>query len=192
MVAAIILAAGSSTRMGRPKQLLEVCGQTLVRRTALCALEAGCRPVIIVTGAHAQETREALNGLEVVCVKNDLWELGLGSSIRAGVATVLQSDSETEAIVIMVCDQPLVRPETIVNLIAVYRDTSCSIVPSSYGGTLGVPALFNRKHFGELAGLDNAQGAKQIIHRHAANAHGVEFPEGAIDIDTPEDLAGLR
>jgi molybdenum cofactor cytidylyltransferase len=92
----------------------------------------------------------------------------------------------------MVCDQPLVTPETIAKLIAVYRITSCPIVASRYGDALGVPALFNRQHFGELASLDNACGAKQIIQKHAANAHAVEFPDGEIDVDTPEDLARIN
>jgi molybdenum cofactor cytidylyltransferase len=191
-IAAIILAAGPSTRMGRPKQLLEFRGETLVERAAVCALESGCRPVVVVTGAHAQEIRKALHALEVSEVQNHQWELGLSSSIRVGVAAVVRAGLGTDAIVLMACDQPFIRPETIAGLIATYRQTRCSIVASNYAGTLGVPALFSRPTFAELETLEGAEGAKQIIRKYGAAVQAFSFPEGNIDIDTPEDFARLN
>jgi molybdenum cofactor cytidylyltransferase len=190
-VGAVILAAGSSSRMGRPKQLLTFRGQTLVRRAALAALNAGCAPVVVVTGAHAEQTMNELRDLRVREVLNNLWETGMASSVRAGVEAITEADARTEAIVLMLCDQPYVTSDVIANLVAAHRATLSPVVASEYGGSFGVPALFGRSVFAELAQLEGEAGAKQVIKRHAARAHFVPFPEGETDVDTPLDFARL-
>lgn len=177
--------------MGTSKQLLEFRGEPLVKRAASVALESGCSPVFVVTGAKAEGTRQALRGLKVREVENRTWESGLSSSIRAGVAAVIEANATANAVVLMLSDQPFVTPEVIRKLINAHRETGCSIVASSYGDTFGVPALFEKSHYGELMALEGAAGAKQIIQRHLARAQLVDFSEGAVDIDTPEDLARL-
>ena len=187
----MILAAGSSSRMGAPKQLLRFGGETLLRRAAVAALGAGCRPVVVVTGAHAELSRGELQGLDVREVWNALWETGMGSSVRAGVGALLEADAGTAAVVLLLCDQPYVTPEVVAGLVDAHRATGRQVVASRYGGSYGVPALFGRPLFAELARLGGSSGAKQVIKRHAPEAHFVPFPEGEVDLDTPEDYSRL-
>ena len=191
-VGAVILAAGASTRMGMPKQLLQFGGETLLKRAASVALEAECRPVVVVTGANAAACGESLRGLDVQEVENQQWQSGVSSSVRVGVEAVLAVDPETAAVVLMLCDQPFVTREIIAALVAAYRETGCSIVASRYGESYGVPALFGRAHFAELTALEGATGAKQIIQKHLPKVHLLPFPKGKIDIDTREDFARLQ
>jgi molybdenum cofactor cytidylyltransferase len=190
-VGAIILAAGSSSRMGVPKQTLQFRGRSMLRRAALAALGAGCRPVVVVTGAHAEQSGGELRGLDVFEVVNALWETGMASSIRAGVEALVGADPEADAAVLLLCDQPHVTSEVINGLVAARRATGSAVVASAYGGGFGVPALFGRALFAELARLEGAGGAKQVIKRHAAGAHFLPFPGGEVDVDTPEDFSRL-
>lgn len=193
-VGAVVLAAGASTRMGRPKQVLRFGGETLLRRAALAALGAGCRPVVVVTGAHAELTREELRGLDVREALNGRWETGMASSVRAGLAALLEADARTSAVVLLLCDQPYVTPEHVAALVAAHRATSRAVVASEYGGDrgdCGVPALFARTLFEELMQLEGGAGAKQVIKRHSHEAHFLPFPEGAFDVDTPDDFSRL-
>jgi molybdenum cofactor cytidylyltransferase len=190
-VGAVILAAGASSRMGTPKQLLQYRGQTLLRRAALTALEAGCSPVVVVTGAHAEQFRAELRGLDVLEAKNPQWESGMGSSVRAGVEALVGADANAVAVILMLCDQPFVTPKIVAGLVAAHRATGSPIVASQYGESFGVPALFSRSIFAELAGLKGGSGAKQVIKGHASEAHFVSFAMGEIDVDTPDDFARL-
>jgi molybdenum cofactor cytidylyltransferase len=190
-IGAVVLAAGPSTRLGRPKQLLEFRGQTLVRRAASVAVEAGCHPVVVVTGAHAVATREALSGLDVQEAENQQWPSEISSSIRVGVEAVVRASPQTAAIIMMLCDQPFVTQELVASIVAAHRETGGSIVASSYGGSCGVPALFGKKYFAQLTALKGAVGAKQLIQKHIADVRLVDFPQGEIDIDTPDDLSRL-
>ena len=190
-VGAGILAAGSSSRMGVPKQTLLFRGQSMLRRAALAALGAGCRPVIVVTGAHAEQSRGELRGLNVIEVVNALWETGMASSVRAGVEGLVGADPEVTAVVLMLCDQPHVTAEIISGLVVAHRATRSPVVASTYGGGFGVPALFGSELFAELARLEGAAGAKQVIKRHAAEAYLLPFRGGEVDVDTPDDFSRL-
>jgi molybdenum cofactor cytidylyltransferase len=191
-VGAVILAAGASTRMGVPKQLLQFGGETMLRRAASVALKAGCRPVVVVTGADAATSRKALRGLDVREAENQQWESGISSSVRVGIEALVMANPQTAALVLMLCDQPFVTREIIARLVAAHRETGRSIVASRYGGSYGVPALFDKIHFAELTRLKGDAGAKQIIRKHLPKVHLLPFPKGEIDIDTPDDLARLQ
>jgi molybdenum cofactor cytidylyltransferase len=191
-VGAVILAAGGSTRMGTPKQLLRFRGETFLRRAASVALEAGCRPVIVVTGAQSAACRVTLLGLDVLEAENQQWESGMSSSVRVGTKAMIAVSPKTAAIILMLCDQPFVTQDIIVGLVRAHRETSCSIVASRYGSSYGVPALFGTAHFAELAALQGATGAKQIVQTHLAKVHLLPFPGGEIDVDTPDDFAQLQ
>ena len=177
--------------MGVPKQTLQFRGQSMLRRAVLAALDAGCRPVVVVTGANAELSRRELDGLDVREVLNPLWETGMASSVRAGVEGLVGADPEAAAAVLMLCDQPHAGVEVIEGLVAAYRATRSAVVASAYGGSFGVPALFDRRLFAELARLEGAAGAKQVIKRHAAEAHFIPFQGGVVDVDTPDDLSRL-
>lgn len=188
-VGAVILAAGSSSRMGSPKQTLQYSGESLLRRAALAALGAGCRPVVVVTGAYAELSRRELDGLDVREVLNTGWETGMASSVRAGVEAL--AGAAAGAAVLMLCDQPHVTADIISGLVAAHRDSGRPVVASAYGGSFGVPALFGRELFAELARLEGAAGARQVIKRHASEAHFLPFPGGEVDVDTPDDFSRL-
>jgi molybdenum cofactor cytidylyltransferase len=190
-VGAVILAAGSSSRMGSPKQILQFRGMSLVRRAAVAALDAGCSPVIVVTGANAALTRSEFDGLDVSNVLNTDWETGIASSIRAGIDGLISAHADVDAAVVMLCDQPHVTAAIISGLIAARRNTASPIVASTYVESFGVPALFGKELFTELARLEGTAGAKQVIKRHASEAHFLPFPAGDVDVDTPEDFSRL-
>jgi molybdenum cofactor cytidylyltransferase len=181
-VGVIVLAAGRSQRFGRPKQLLLYDGQTLVRRAARAALAVRGR-VVVVAGREQEMIGLELLGLPVTVVPNDDWERGIGSSVRCG----LEALPECDAAVIVACDQPRVDGSVIQQLIAERAKSGKPIVASAYAGTLGVPALFGQEIFAELRSLPDGQGAKSIILRHRDEVATVNFPAGALDIDTPED-----
>jgi molybdenum cofactor cytidylyltransferase len=190
-VGAVILAAGSSSRMGRPKQILQFEGNSLLRRATLAALAAKCRPVIVVTGANAEVCRRELYGLEVWEAFNASWETGMASSVRAGIESLMNIEADVSASLILLCDQPHVTSDIISNLVATHHATGRPIIASAYAGSFGVPALFTKTFFRELTQLEGASGAKEIIKRHVSEAHFVSFAEAEVDVDTPDDFACL-
>jgi molybdenum cofactor cytidylyltransferase len=188
-VALLLLAAGASSRMGRPKQLLPWQGRTLLRHAAETAVASGCAPVVLVTGALHEELLAEVAGLPIQAVRNALWETGMASSIQAGLAAV--APAQPRAVLIMLTDQPLVTPELLRQLVARQRQTQAPIVAAAYGDTLGVPAVFTRTLLPELLHLQGQQGAVRLIASHGAAVGQVAFPAGLLDVDTPEQYAAL-
>lgn len=172
--------------MGVPKQLLAYNGCTLLRRAAQTALASRCFPVVVVIGTYENLMRWELKNLDVKIAVNANWSEGMSSSIRLGLES-LEDVSSVTAAVITLCDQPFVSPQTIDELIDAYWKLRMPVVASEYAGTVGVPALFDRSLFPELAALKGANGAKQLIKKYLQRAHCVPFPSGAIDLDTRED-----
>ncbi|MBA3561048.1 MAG: nucleotidyltransferase family protein [Gemmatimonadaceae bacterium] len=184
----ILLAAGGSSRLGQPKQLLLYEGQTLLRRMALTAAESQCGRVIVILGKDADACAVELRDLPVRIAQNQEWAEGMVSSLRAGLAVLSEVEPEAEAVLIMVCDQPRVDGNLLRALVRQCQGNT-SIVASGYSDALGVPAVFARRHFPELMELRGDHGAKILLAQHADLVAAVPFPEGAIDIDAPEDLA---
>ena len=176
--------------MGRLKQSLQFRGSSLLRRAATAAVDADCHPIVVVTGANESLSRRELDGLDVRAVWNCEWETGMASSIGVGLAS-LTSDRDVDAAVLMLCDQPHVTAEVIAALVDAHEVSGSPVIASSYGDGFGAPALFGRALFAELAGLQGAAGAKEVIARHASDARFIAFPEGEVDVDTPEDFARL-
>ena len=191
-VGAVILAAGSSSRMGTPKQTLQFQGSSLLRRATLAALGATCHPVVVVTGAYAELCRRELGGLDLREAFNANWQTGMASSVRVGIEGLVSIDAGVAAAVLLLCDQPHVTSDVIVNLIAAHHATGRPVIASAYDGSFGVPALFSRTLFSELMQLEGMAGAKEIIKRHASEAHFLPFPEGGVDVDTPHDFSCLK
>lgn len=186
--ALMILAAGASTRLGRPKQLLPFRGRSLLRHAAETALNSVYRPVVVVLGAFADQLQPELAALPVTVAINPAWAEGMASSIRTGLREVA---SPPDAVVIMLCDQPLVTAAMLDQLINIHRAEKRGIVASAYEGTLGVPALFSRKYYPELGLLEGDQGAKRIIVKHENDLARISLPEAAFDVDRVEDAARL-
>lgn len=191
-IGAIVLAAGGSSRFGRPKQLIEFEGKTLLRRVIEAGYDADCSTVIVVTGSNEIQARRELQSTRATVVHNENWQSGIASSIRAGVQHLIDQAPDIEAAVLMACDQPFVTACTIRDLVAMRRRTNQAIVASSYANTLGVPALFDRSCFGELLELDGDSGAKSVIVRDRGRVAEFPFPDGKIDIDTVEDWQRLK
>ncbi len=177
--------------MGTPKQLLLYQGRSLLRHSAEVAAASRCRSVAVVLGASAGLLRNAVSQLSVRVVENEQWAEGISSSIRSGIEALNAGSQELEAVVLMLCDQPFVSAQNINKLVETYSLTGQPIVASEYEGTLGVPALFSRRLFSELASLRGDRGAKEIIRKYSQCVARIPFPEGAADIDTPEDYERL-
>ena len=191
-VGLMILAAGASTRMGTPKQLLAYRGCSFVRHIIEVAIASLCQPIAVVLGANAERIKPEVSQFPVQIVENQLWEEGMSSSIRVGLKALLAMNPNLEAVVILLCDQPFVSSQTIHRIVEAYRVTGKPIIASEYSGTLGVPALFNRTLFSALMALKSTEGAKKLIKKHMHQAFSVPFSEGAIDIDTPQDYEQLQ
>lgn len=189
---AVILAAGASIRMGRPKQLLEFAGQPLLLRAVDAALASPAWPVVVVLGAHAEKIRPVLARRPVLVTENPAWPEGMAASLRAGVTTLQQFSRGLDAALIALCDQPGFSPEIITRLVATQRTTGRSIVAARYAGRQGAPALFLREHFPTLVHLTGEEGARALLNDHAERVAAVDLPALAIDFDTPEDFAAAK
>jgi xanthine dehydrogenase accessory factor len=185
--AVVILAAGGSRRLGQPKQLVEIEGQSLVRRAAESALSAGSGSVHVVVGAEVDRVRASLDGLPVELVINEAWREGVASSIRAAIDAIERRERPVETLVLMLCDQPGVSGDVLRRLLEAYRMTRAPVVASRYPEGPGVPALFHAELFPALKTLDGDVGARQLIRHLDRDVVTIPFamPD---DIDTPGDL----
>ena len=185
-VGAVILAAGGSTRLGQPKQLIQFRGEPLVQRVVRAAQEGGCSPALVVTGESHESVIAAVVASRPLIVRNENWSRGIGSSIRLGVEELYQH--AIDAIILLICDQPAVDTGVVCALIAEHKRSSCPIVASRYAHTLGIPALFHRSVFDELRRLPEEDGAKALVQENLSRVAQVDFANGAFDLDTREDL----
>ena len=179
----IILAAGASTRLGRPKQLLPWQGKTLLQHAVQCALTITTQPVVVM-GSNADQLAAGLNHNQVQIVFNPEWEQGIASSIRYGLQALLNRTPEPDQVIFMVCDQPFVTAGLLLELVNERQNTRKPIIASAYGGTLGIPALFEKSLFPQLLDLQGDTGARKLIQQHTDEVAAVPFPKGEFDIDT--------
>jgi molybdenum cofactor cytidylyltransferase len=184
---AVILAAGASTRMGAPKQLLRLDGRTLLRRAVDAVLASAAWPAVVVLGAHREAVRPEVARLPVLVAENPAWEEGLASSIRAGIQILDTFSLSLDAGLLVVVDQPAFSPAAIARLTDTALRSGKSIVAARYDGHPGPPVLFARRHFHELLDLHGPGGARPLLERHADQLATVDLPEFATDLDTPED-----
>lgn len=191
-IAILILAAGSSSRMGQSKQLLLVEGQPLLQKTAKVAIDSALGKVLVVLGANANQHQEVLVGLPVNVFIHQQWQNGMGSSLKAGFKFLLEILPNCNAIMVLVCDQPFLTPDHLKKLADAFSVTKKPIIASIYSNTLGVPCLFGKEFFPELLNLQDDEGAKKLIQRFKSEVSSVEFQHGEIDLDTPQDYNRLR
>lgn len=187
----IILAAGASTRLGQPKQLLTYQGKSLIRQITEVAVCSQCRPVVVVLGAYAATIEPHLTNLDIQIVYNQQWSTGMASSIRCGLNAIQAIAPEIEAVILMLSDQPFVSLNLLNQLITGYQTTNQLIVASEYAGIFGVPALFHKTLFSELTLLQGDIGARKTIRQHHSQCLSVPFSQGFIDIDTLKDYEQL-
>jgi molybdenum cofactor cytidylyltransferase len=185
----IILAAGSSSRMGEPKQLMMFKNKTLLQHIIGEAKKANLEPVICVTGYHSELITKSIQALDVSIIYNAHWSEGMGSGITTGIKQVLLSD--VDSIILAVSDQPYVSADLFETMKAKKDQSGKGIVACSYAGTLGTPVLFGKEYFKQLNSLNGDQGAKNIVKLNMPDVCTVDFEKGDIDIDTKEDYEKL-
>jgi molybdenum cofactor cytidylyltransferase len=182
-VAALVLAAGASRRLGSPKQMAMLGGETLLERSVRVAREAGLQPVIVVVGAEWEFVLARSSLRDAVTVVNEDWAEGMASSIRLGVKTLKLIAAQAEGVLLMTCDQPAVTAEYLQLLAA-----SADMKASRYAGRKGIPAYFPAAYFDRLTELHGDSGARKLL----VNAQYLEFAGGELDVDTAEDLERVR
>ena len=189
---AIILAAGASTRMGTPKQLLEVEGRPLLVRAVEAALASAAWPVVVVLGAHAEKIRPVLARLPVLIAENPAWAEGMAASIRTGITTLSQFSRALDGALIALCDQPAFSADNIAQLVAAQRATGRTIAAARFNRRHAAPALFLREHFATLATLTGEEGARALLKAEPSRIASVDLPALAVDLDTPADVSALK
>lgn len=191
-IPAILLAAGESRRLGQPKQLVAVGREVLLERAMRVAREAGAGPIFVVLGAHFAPICARIDFQDAIPVLNDAWQLGIATSIHAGLRELDVRAPESSCALLMTCDQPRLTASHLRKLIAAFQaQPAPSIVASSYDGTRGTPAIFSRILFPNLLALTGDKGARSVIAAKASGVAEVPFAGGEIDIDEPADLGHL-
>jgi len=182
--------------MGRPKALLEWCGRSLLRHVCEVALAAGLQRVFVVLGEESECLARELEGLEIGAIEHPGWRAGIGSSIAAGARAleanpyrdpVTGSRLDWGGVVILLCDQPFVSPALLRDLLALAESEGKAMAACHYGGSLGPPAYFRRELFPRLGGLVGDRGAKALLVEDPAAVARLDFSDGELDVDTPED-----
>lgn len=186
-IGGILLAAGGSSRLGRPKQLLNFKGKSLIRRAAETLVDSQCDPIVVVLGAEIELSTAELDGLNVAISTNEKWQAGMSSSIISGLRSLLEIESSLDGVIITLCDQPHVMSTDIDRLITAFTVSGPRVVAAKYGETTGVPALFSKEMYDELFTLTGDKGARQIIRNHGDLVEAVVVEKAAIDIDTLDD-----
>jgi len=190
-IAAIILAAGASIRMGEPKQLLPVGGQPMVRRVAEAVCAASLAQVVVVIGANAEAVGQAVDGLPVEIVLNDRWPEGMTASLHAGLRALRP---EIRAALVVLADQSRLAAKLIQALVDCYHTTGAPVIAPFYQGRRGRPVLFDRALFPELLAASDNKGRREVIARHRDQMARVEVGDPAVfrDIDTRQDYEEIR
>ncbi|WP_460942723.1 nucleotidyltransferase family protein [Spirosoma daeguense] len=192
-IATIILAAGSSSRLGNtPKQLLKSEGKTLIRRIAETALSLNTGPIVVVVGANQEQLLPELAGLPVLVADNQDWQEGMASSLRSGLHQL--DETTIDAFIVVLTDQPYVTADLLHQLLTTYQESGKGIVACQYGKTnhLGVPALFSLKYKTEFMQLSGDVGARKLIQQYTDDCASVTFPLATVDLDTWEDVANWQ
>ena len=182
----IILAAGASKRFGEPKQLAEFQGKTLIENAIENALATDLQNICVVLGANAEMIKSQIEKFPVEILENKNWLDGMSSSLAVGIK-FFEKDN-FDAVLVMLCDQPLIKSSDLNLLIEKYKSTKKPIVVSKYRQTKGVPAIFSKQIFPQLLQIDGDKGARKVIEENEDLLEIVEIPEAVFDIDTQTDL----
>jgi molybdenum cofactor cytidylyltransferase len=189
-VAGIVLAAGTSSRLGRNKLLMELGGESVLRRTVRNAIDGGLVPVLVILGFEAHRARDALAGLACEPVDNPDYALGINGSLQAGFAAVPPG---AVAAVVLLGDMPLVTGSMIAAVVEAYRRSDAPLVISQYGDVHAPPTLYDRSLFGEFQEREGEGAGKRMVERHRHEALSIAFPPDAlVDLDEPDDYRRLQ
>jgi molybdenum cofactor cytidylyltransferase len=190
-IAGILLAAGTSSRMGRNKMLFELEGESVLRRAVRRALAGGLSPLVVVLGHESERSARELDGLPCQWALNPLYEQGINSSLKAGIQAV--QDLEAKAAMVMLADMPFVTSEMIAAMIARYRGSRAPLVISDYEGVNAPPMVYDQSLFAELLLMEGEGCGRQVVRRHKQEAEVLAWPVSALqDLDVPEDYARVK
>lgn len=186
----IILAAGSASRMGTPKQLLKIKNQTLLERVIGTAINSSIGEVCVVLGANSSliehHLAEVHDKIHIITNKN--WQQGMSSSIQAGLRFFLKNKGRgMEGMLVLLADQPLISVSLLSSFYTTFLINKEAIITATYAGTLGVPTLYSAAFFEDILILKSHQGAKKVIYNNIDKVIKIDFPNGAVDLDTLED-----
>jgi molybdenum cofactor cytidylyltransferase len=187
--AIVILAAGGSRRLGRPKQLVTMLGEPLLRRVVKMAADVGPDHLIVVLGSSAYDCVPVIKDCGVDIVVNPFWESGLAGSIRLGVERAEAQGADS--VLLLLTDQPWLNSEVIRRFLDRMNGQTDTIISARYEGVLGAPMMFGSDWFPELKNLEGDQGARNLVPKEGGQVEVIDWSEGAVDVDTPEDLARL-
>ncbi len=185
---AIVLAAGASRRLGRPKQLVPIAGVPLLRRVVLACLGSAVAQTHVVLGAHAEHFSPVLADLPAGVIMNPDWEEGMASSIRAALAQVLRAEPAPTAVMIVLADQWRLTSAVLDSVLRTAAAGTHGIVAAGYRGTLGPPVLFTPRYYPDLLALKGDEGARPLLRTFAGDVATVPMAEEWSDIDEPADL----
>lgn len=187
----LLLAAGSSSRMGQAKQLLPWGNQTLIEHQIHILQKTG-NPVVVILGANAELIVPIIEKTGVAIIFNPNWETGMGSSISAGIAAITENFPAAEGVLITLLDQPFVTADHLGKMLRNFsRGKQQIVVSKADSGWMGVPALFDCFYFEELERLCGNEGAKTVIKQYTENALPLECRNILEDLDTPEKYEQL-
>jgi len=187
-VAGVLLAAGTSSRMGSNKMLFALAGESVLRGAARRALAGGLAPLVVVLGHQAETAREQLAGLPCRSVINPDYEQGINTSLKTGIAAVVALPEMPRAALVMLADMPFVTAEMIAALIARYRSSAAPLVISDYEGVNAPPMLYDRSLFQELGAMTGEGCGRQVVKRYRGEAEVLPWPAAALaDLDVPDD-----
>jgi CTP:molybdopterin cytidylyltransferase MocA len=185
----VVLAAGGSRRLGQPKQLLSLHGEPLLRRVVRMAADVEPDHLVVVLGSNASDCIAVIKDCGADIVVNPFWECGLAGSVRLGVERA--EEAGADAVLLLLADQPLLDSEVIKRFLARVSGETDLVIAAHYDGVLGAPMLFGSAWFGQLKILQGDEGARSLVPKEAGGVEVIEWSEGAIDVDTPDDLAGI-
>ncbi|MBK9214734.1 MAG: nucleotidyltransferase family protein [Chloracidobacterium sp.] len=186
-IGGLLLAAGGSSRLRPPKQLVQYYRTTLLRHAAKSLAESKCEPVVVVLGAEVDRSMREIADLDVnVCINRD-WETGMSSSLRTGLDELLHIEPKLSGLMITLCDQPHVTTDKINLFVTEFYRSAPAVIAAEYNGITGVPALFSSELFDLLMQLEGDKGARDIIRNHK-NTLRIGLPEASFDVDTQSDL----
>lgn len=185
------MAAGASSRLGAPKQLLDFRGRPLVQHILDQAQPLPLAVWVLVLGAHAAKIKAAVSPGLFRMVVNEQWQEGIAGSIRVAVTEALAACPDLENLLFLLSDQPFVTTQVLSELLDLQAQTNSSIAACRYGDTVGVPAVFSKKMFPDLMQLQGDNGAGRLIRQHAVEVAALPFERGAVDVDTEEDYRRL-
>ena len=188
----LVLAAGPSHRFGKPKQLLEYKGKTLLENVIDNAIQSTIGPVLVVTGANHSKLERILKKYDSIkTVHHKGWSKGLSSSIQKGLNASRKYFPNLYGILILLCDQPLVNHEHIIDIVRSHYAYGKKIIASGYGGSYGVPVFFHKTIFGYLDKISETEGAKTVISKLKQDVHVIPNADAEFDVDTPESYKKL-